>query len=165
MADILASEHLPSLHAFSLASKSCYAIAKSNCFRNIHFETIAENRLLVDIERWEGILQRHNAYSSVHRLTVHGFIPLTKFNDPSYTENPYIPLAFHRPCPAEDEWTDLRSQYSNLLFPGPKPADLEAMTAWEPLARFIKKLSGLRDLLWTAWAAFPPCILEVPEST
>lgn len=159
--DILASEHLPSLHAFSLASKSCCAIAKSNRFQNIHFETVAENRLFVDIEHWEGILQRHNAYSSVHRLTVHGFIPLTKYNHPSYSETPNIPLSSQRPCPGEDEWTDLESRYSNVLYPGPKPADLETMTAWEPLARFIKKLSGLRDLLWTAWAAFPPCILEV----
>ncbi|KAI9373587.1 hypothetical protein BJX61DRAFT_552096 [Aspergillus egyptiacus] len=159
--EILASEHLPSLHAFSLASKACCAIANSNRFRNIHFQTCGENRLFVDIAHWEGTLQRHNAYSTVRRLSVHGFIPLPKFNDPSQIENPDIPLSIHRPCPGEDEWTERQFLYSSFLSPGPNPVDLETMAAWKPLARFIKKLLGLRDLLWAGWAAFPPCILEV----
>ncbi|KAL3480485.1 hypothetical protein BJX99DRAFT_244237 [Aspergillus californicus] len=158
--DILASEHLPSLHAFALASKFCSSIANSSRFQNIHFEAVAANRLLVHIERWERTHKRNNAYASVHRLSVHGWIPLTENNHASYVETPDLPLYSEKSYPGEDEWTDLGTRYSTILWPGPKPTDLGQMAAWEPLAEFIKRLPGLRVLLWIAYAAFPPCLLH-----
>ncbi|KAL3446556.1 hypothetical protein BJX65DRAFT_308978 [Aspergillus insuetus] len=70
--EILASEHLPTLQALSLANKHCCAITNPYRFRNIHLQVYAEDRFLVDIQHWERVLENTDGSHRVRRLSVEG---------------------------------------------------------------------------------------------
>ncbi|KAL2802147.1 hypothetical protein BJX63DRAFT_441387 [Aspergillus granulosus] len=135
--DSLASEHLPSLHTFSLA-----------------------NKLLIDIEHWDNTLQKRNAYPFVQQLSIDGLAPLAKYDNPDDTKDSNTPHRHQRSCPEKDQWTDIGRRYTDFT-PRIKGIDMSEMEAWKPLADFARRLSGLKDLLWIALTYFPPCLLEV----
>ncbi|KAL2863535.1 uncharacterized protein BJX67DRAFT_363206 [Aspergillus lucknowensis] len=171
VADILASDHLPSLHAFSLASRRCCSITNPHRFRKIHFSVAAEDRLQIDILHWERVLESANAFPFVRRLSVDGHLPSEEFNDPDDLLDLEVrdrPNKRRRSFSGEDEWTFKGAQYINVLQltnNEPDPEDAKAMEAWKPLSQFLEKLSGLRDLFWLTSVQFPPCLLDVLHET
>ncbi|KAL3447458.1 hypothetical protein BJX65DRAFT_307865 [Aspergillus insuetus] len=160
VAEILASEHMPSLHAFSLASRFCCKIANAHRFRSIHFHIHLDDKLVCDIAHWEQVLAQHAAFSSVRRLSPNtntGFDGdglLGKDLDIEMYPGPKR-SCFHR----EDEWTGM---YRTWGFVDDRAADHDAQDrAWAPMARLLRKLSGLRDFFWLQHGQFPRCLLDV----
>ncbi|KAL4867223.1 hypothetical protein BDV12DRAFT_210008 [Aspergillus spectabilis] len=170
--ELLASEYLPTLQALSLANKHCCTIANPYRFQNIHFTVAAEDRLLVDIQHWQHVLEKINGFHTVRHLSVDGEAPVSKYNRLDPSDNTSVPHDFQKSFTAEDEWTDFGCQYFDLLFPRgiqivddvvedfniTTPAELHA---WRPLSGFLQKLRGLKNLFWLYSCQFPPCLLEV----
>ncbi|KAL3472824.1 hypothetical protein BJX99DRAFT_272649 [Aspergillus californicus] len=155
--DILASDHQPSLHAFSLTNKFYCAIATSNRFRNIHFNFLSSN-VLIDIQRWDRVLGSSDAFSFVQRLSIN--VAINSSNHKKPREHDLSPKRSHETFQVEDAWTDISRRYSSQDNPPPKIVRKKTLNAWNPISDFVKKLSGLRDLFWVSPGQFPPCLLD-----
>ncbi|KAJ0417364.1 hypothetical protein BJY00DRAFT_325676 [Aspergillus carlsbadensis] len=166
IADILASEHMPSLHTFSLTSRFCRDIANAHRFRGIHFHVRLANKLLGDIAHWEHILTQHNVFSSVRRLSfqtdpgIEGDGLLLRGDDYyQVKETDLYGRPFTSCFSPEDEWSEMHWPWGSI---NDRDEDHDAQDrAWEPMARFLRRLTGLRDLFWLQNGQFPRCLLEV----
>lgn len=156
--ELLAADDIPSLHAFSLASKSCCGLATLQRFYHIHIHLASEKRLLIDIEHWEQVLERYKPYPFVRRLSVCGNVYGTGGNDPEDMNDPTRPHPYHRSFPEDEEWTDLASRYWKHVNP---PVHLGQTRQWMSLVEFTRKLSQLRDLHWAAMLQLPQYLLQV----
>ncbi|KAL3477944.1 hypothetical protein BJX99DRAFT_225138 [Aspergillus californicus] len=150
VAGILATEHPPSLRAFSTASKYCCDIANTYRFWNIHFNVSREDRFLAAIQHWDTVLGNINAFPLVRRLSINSHPPSSSSN-----------LEIKKNFPGEDDWTDIGRQYLPILSTDLARFDHGEINTWEPLAQFIWKLPGLQDLYWLTNIQFPPCLLEI----
>ncbi|KAL4963344.1 uncharacterized protein BDV14DRAFT_210016 [Aspergillus stella-maris] len=158
--EYLAVEHMPSLHALSLADKFCCAVANGQRFRNIHVHSQAESRLLMDINHWETVLERNNALSTVQRLSIDGTTPPAKSNTRALNKNGHLPHCLQKSFHTEDEWTDISRKLSHD-WKVEGDYELADMDNWSVLARFVRKLSGLTELFWLARQRFPPSLLDI----
>ncbi|KAK0620646.1 hypothetical protein B0T14DRAFT_604200 [Immersiella caudata] len=138
-----------SLHAFALASKTCYEAAARQLFSQIHLHTPNKDALQASLERWAAILGPAGFHRHVRRLKV-TCTPLN--NDP-------------------DEWVDLQNRVFDMddFFQPHGGHPNSVMTKftpiasgnaiWVQLAEFIDTLSGLKDLVWAYSHCFPKPIL------
>jgi hypothetical protein len=170
--EILASEHLPTLQALSLANQHCCALANSYRFQNIHFAVDADDRFLVDIQNWERVLKNMNGFHTVRRLSVDGHPPSSRYKELDPSDDISTPGYFQTSFSVEDEWFSFEARYFDLLhlqnvidtgdgiedFNITTPAQLDA---WRPLSGFLQILQGLKSLVWLNTSQFPPCLLEV----
>ncbi|KAL2845300.1 hypothetical protein BJY01DRAFT_183388 [Aspergillus pseudoustus] len=170
--DILASEHLPTLQALSLANKNCCAVANPYRFQNIHLTVVAEDRFIVDIQHWQRVLEKINGFHSVRRLSVDGHPLGPRHQRLKHCGDTNVPHGFQTSFTAEDEWTEFGRQYIDLFLPRAVyifddgvedlnitiPAEFDA---WQPFSYFVQKLRGLKNLVWLNISQFPPCLLDV----
>ncbi|KAL2866671.1 uncharacterized protein BJX67DRAFT_354537 [Aspergillus lucknowensis] len=160
------SEHLTapankaSLHAFSLANKRCHAASKV-AFREIHIAVKTREGLETDIAKWSALLRSRNAFAEVRRLTISGRIRSQHEEKEgiSVCEDLLEDLDAGAER-EEDELTRLGGYYDSILR-GPfyqlGVAEEMSERAWRSTARFLRKLTGLRDLVFA-------CERRVPES-
>ncbi|KAL4882451.1 hypothetical protein BJY04DRAFT_41431 [Aspergillus karnatakaensis] len=161
--DYLAADHLPSLHAFALASKYCCSLVNRHRFKNIHLHSYSNGVLHLLLDYWEQILQRNKAHSYVQRLSIAGIRPPWK--TPARPDgNSELPIYQQPSFQGEDDWTDLSTRYIGSFYDrDQQPISFEP-TAWGALPDFLRKLPALRDLFWVAAGDFPPSLLVTLHS-
>lgn len=151
-----------SLYAFSLASASCCYASTRHRFSRIFFNWRSPEKLHSDIEQWDKILHIDGRYHYVQVVKVVGTMI------PDDEEKPY------RTAPEESRWwadtdddgfcelpKDWASyhRYSTPLLANPEEKKAYERP-WMPLAQFLSRLSGLRDLVWVPQTRVPPCLLS-----
>ncbi|KAL4874911.1 hypothetical protein BJY04DRAFT_224517 [Aspergillus karnatakaensis] len=168
VAEILASEHHPTLQALSLVNRHCCTIANLYRFRNIHYIISGGDRGLVDIRHWEDVLAKINGFHTVRCLSVEG-------EGPSSQCNGLLPQS-ETSLSSHSNWTDVGGRHHDILVPQIVPdginlgadrsiAEPAHLDAWVPLSIFLRRLQGLKDLFWLNRSQFPPCLLDVLHQT
>lgn len=157
IAGFLDATHPQSLVAFAQTSKRLYAVASSFLFGTLKFTPLTDGkRLAKDVEIWERILLRDEALQHVRRLILHW----DGENDGSIPDHrPYLSL---KECERSDSDTNLETCW-DLYYRGwcyetnswIKDHD------WEPLARLLKRLTGLADFFFANPGPFPPQLLQI----
>jgi hypothetical protein len=137
--NMLHDDHKPSIASFSLVNRQCRRAASPALFRRLSIRIQSPERLATDMERWTTTLEVNDGFKHVRELVARGSI----YND----------------------WErQLRKQD-----PGPKSArsgSFDYEQAWLPLARFVERTSGLKDLFYWGSTPFPICLLRVlPQDT
>lgn len=156
-----------SLFAFSLASRSCYFAATSQIFERIIIKIQGAEKLYQDLEQWNGMLQINNHARHVRRVKIVGdmqtAVPGTakEENDEPYTDEDWIvdngsyEDGFYDPHPP--------NEIDEFDGSGPLPVSEERKRhneAWLPLAQFVDKLSGLKELVYACNDQIQPCFLS-----
>lgn len=147
--------HPPSLVAFARASRGCYAIARPLLHRTVKLIITDGQHLLADLERWEAILSRDDAFSHVRRL-----IFFSSCRD--QTQHNYLSL---EPCERHDSnGLGLQSCW-DLYYDEWDPCyAINASISteqWQSTARLVQLLTGLADIFWACSTHIPLCILQV----
>ncbi|KAL3460960.1 hypothetical protein BJX64DRAFT_261810 [Aspergillus heterothallicus] len=169
------ADHKPSLGAFSQASKRCKAASR------IRFH---ELKLLLslpeDVEslaaHWTEVLHRNSAFSSVRHLTISGRTSITdeeedddeNENDEQYHGVGNMADSVIVECDqGEDELTHCGHVYDDILRGRFYQLGVgeESDEVWNDLARFLNRLTGLREVVWACERGFPQCLLKVVHRT
>lgn len=162
IAEVLDASHPPSLVAFAQTSKRHYAISSSFLFRTVRM-TLGDDeepeRLRREVDKWEAMLLRSNAFAHVRRL-----ILFSADLEREMPDNPYLAL---EPCERDDDPAHLRSCWdiyhrwwgptvsdSKPPFPSLRNQD------WQSVVRLVGQLRGLTDIFYACVAQFPSCLLE-----
>ncbi|EFR02984.1 hypothetical protein MGYG_05982 [Nannizzia gypsea CBS 118893] len=160
-----------SLYSFSLASRRCSIAAVRQRLRRVQITLETRKKLANDLAIWNHILKPHGNADYVQLVRINGSMRLEygRFAPRTETEEQQ-----------DDEWgTDLNWHCDNdsvweygekkvctdvILYGGDRPlTDEEKQSqeaAWRPLVKFIKNLSGLKDLIYASTDQIPPCMLE-----
>jgi len=175
-------EHLPSLAALASTSKHMHSIANPLLFHDVHFTLVDRTRLefsgtslpsfMRQVQDCRALLQRRAAFRRVRRLFVDERTPgdpeqvraecLLRNSTPSFTGDPLPTL-------------DVLDMFSEAALPKaihcilrrPVTNDFDTTedtyigdSAWQPLARLLGELTGLRELHFSCRGQFPPCLLQ-----
>ncbi|KUI72185.1 hypothetical protein VM1G_08066 [Cytospora mali] len=148
----LDSSHPPSLVAFALASKGCYAIASGLLFRTIKFTISDQRPQAPDVQEWEKVLLRDGGFGRVRRFIIH---------KPKYTlkntkwHSSYLSLkAYER----DDDDSEVRT-----LWDYNRPSTrthIQSNVDWESIVGLVKQLRGLTDIFFICADQIPPCLLQ-----
>lgn len=152
--------HPPSLVAFSLVSKSFYTIAGGLLFRTIKLSFSNGKQLVHNVQHWETLLLREDAFRHVRRLILCWIEDADKER-----HNGYLCL---EPCERyEDDlglrscW-DLNDYYEFLVLKFSKVSITN--DEWGAVAHIMKQTTGLADVFYSCPAQFPPCLLHTLHS-
>ncbi|KAK2873817.1 hypothetical protein FQN49_002041 [Arthroderma sp. PD_2] len=136
----------PDLYSFSLVSRRCCLASNPQRFQTIHLPgdlTTLSDRLA----RWQNILKARSSFRCVRWLVVGGFLPCG-----SDSRNEKLISK------TEDDLEDYDTgkfvcepYYGNLTD--------EVDDGWKPLSRFIVRLSGLLNFVYSI-RVFPPCLMD-----
>ena len=154
----------PSLSAFSLSSRSCCIAATAQRYSQIEVQ-------ISDPESLTRNLSRCNASLSNGR---HRHVRLLKISSYATTETRMMRAATRRPREdlreeESDKWNS-RHYFQMHDFCRPSEDSLQYgerniqdpySDSWVPLSDFVRRLSGLQDLVWTAGSFIPPSVLSV----
>jgi hypothetical protein len=132
ISNTLDTTHRPSVITFSVLNRQCRRAATPALFRTIRISISGPEALASAIARWTFVLHTNYSFRQVQQLFVSGDI---------YSDWKQIGQA-------SDHYPSLGTS-----------APFEYATAWLPLAAFIEKLSGLKDLHFDCDGDFPPCLL------
>ncbi|KAK5731519.1 hypothetical protein LTR17_011317 [Elasticomyces elasticus] len=123
--------------------------------RRIYIRLGSPETLRRDAERWLGLLLSNDCLKHVRRLEIEGCLAFASSDQYAGRYEPWL---------KDYDQTDV------LAEPPPRPGDYiyrESRTAvqhhdyvWEPLARLIRQLPRLRDLVYAAANTFSPVLLE-----
>jgi hypothetical protein len=131
ISNTLDTTHRPSVFTFSLLNHQCRRAATLVLFRRIEISVSGPEVLTSTVARWTSVLQTNFSIGQVQQLVVSGDM---------YSDWKKIGRARDRR-------------------PLGTSAPFEYATAWLPLAAFIEKLSGLKDLHFNCDGDFPHCLL------
>lgn len=150
----------PSLHAFALASRQCYAAATALIFRRIHITVKCRDQLVADVQRWRQVLERSSSLRHVRRLVIDGHMrkhPGAQGDDEE--EDPFCTSDATDDDPFDPRWADVHIPYEEPL------SIINAMTpAWSPLADFIRQLPALAEFDYGCANQLPLCLLNALHS-
>ncbi|ORY70360.1 uncharacterized protein BCR38DRAFT_405975 [Pseudomassariella vexata] len=151
-----------SLHGFSLTSKHCCCAATAQRFSRVQVTVRGQKKLRDDLRRWSKMLGANDRFRHVRQLKITGFVPREKAEDAK------VDLDTHM-VEAEDGL----SSDNDFCKPPKQPVHFwhgatrlsqednrQLDKAWQPLSCFIRKLSGLKDVVYAADGQIPRCILE-----
>lgn len=157
VAEILDATHPRSLVAFAQTSKRLYAVASRFLFSTLKFTPLTDGKLLAkDVETWERILFRDGALQYVRRLILH-WDGLYDGTGPLHS--PYLSL---KQCERSDSDTNLETCW-DLYDEGWCGGNQSGIKEheWAPLARLLKKLTGLADFIFADPGPFPSSFLQI----
>jgi hypothetical protein len=161
--ELLDTSHPPSLLSFAQTSKHQYAIASRVLFRCVRMtlgDTEGPERLRAEVQKWEAMLLRSDAFPHVRRLILY-----STDLEREMPGNPYLAL---EPCERDDDPTHWRScwdLYHNWWSPGdsefdPLPLSMSNVEDWQSLVHLVRQLKGLTDVFYACVTPFPVCLLE-----
>ncbi|KAK0666623.1 hypothetical protein QBC41DRAFT_230201 [Cercophora samala] len=180
--ELLYEEHRPSLVSFALASKQCHAIAGAYLFRRLTFNITTPTGLQKHTAKCIEILQRNHAFQHVRCVVLVGFYdegfgmyerpdPPFPFGRDEYRDEHVEMLWNTAPAPSlEWEVNNARlhgiPDYSKLDWrrvpisntPASEAYDMDE--PWDPMAKLISRLPGLREVIYQCPVQFPPCLLQ-----
>ncbi len=173
-----------SLFDFSLTSKYCCCATTPQRFARIIFTMRGNRKLRQDLARWNEILRVDGRFGHVRSVKVVGRL-LTEQQE---QQERYILFGIvagdDKTSNSDDKASNSDDKESNsdsdsddeqdfcefpqtpYWFNGsrPRPKNQEQKDAldqpWIPLAHFISRLSGLKDLVWACENQLPPCLLS-----
>ena len=151
--DYIASEDRQSIFDYSLVSRQCLYAANHRRLEHVHFTIVSRQRLNHDIEQWSSMLQDAGTFSFVRYLDIEGRLSPRGDDKQSFT------AAEEDISDDDEEILNVRLRYGRK-FDSPFLVQEEDLNAWNPLARLLSRLSGLRDLTWACTNQFPPCLLH-----
>lgn len=157
IASFLDATHPQSLVAFAQTSKRLYAVASKFLFSTLKFTPLTNGKSLAkDVETWERILLRDEALQHVRRLILYW----DGENDGSIPDHrPYLSL---KECECSDSDTDLETCWDLYYWEWCYETNSWIKDhEWEPLARLLKKLTGLADFFFANPGPFPPQFLQI----
>ncbi|OQD88451.1 hypothetical protein PENANT_c004G07175 [Penicillium antarcticum] len=157
IADILQAEDPPSIFNLAAVNRNLYIETNRYRFRDIQLNLVTRKKLAEDL--WKEILQRNDAFSSVQRLTIQGFLP--PIQDERVKKMTVVPWSSAEDRDNINELTS-REEFNDQNFDGkphwkPRPE----YNAWPALPEFVYRLLGLKDLVWSSLTLFPPPLLNV----
>ncbi|KAI0813250.1 hypothetical protein GGR55DRAFT_703227 [Xylaria sp. FL0064] len=153
-----------SIQAFSLASKRCCATAELQRFYQVRVTVRGRHSLRDILRQGNEILNADNRFRHVRRLTISGwgyaleeeknYEVIDKIGDEDEDEEIQDYFGMRGCC----GHSRIPNKYVTDGVPLPQ---YEARPeAWEPLAHFISKLPGLKDLVWDCGKGLPRHILS-----
>lgn len=107
---------------------------------------------------WDSIFRKTATFSSVRRLTIK-----TELSPPRDIDED-IELYIRESSNEDDNEVALicsRPYHRHILDGLYSDIQGEDAGTWDLLVLFLRRLSGLRDLVWTCGNQFPPCLLQV----
>lgn len=153
-----------SLFAFSLVSKKCCVVSQSSRFSRIYFRVTTAAKLREDVELWDQFLQVHDRFRHVRFVKVSGLMHLksetakrSRYRDrlgfDGLRRRPS--RSYYDPCQPTGRERDVFLENSRT--PEERPNYDEA---WLPLANFLAKLPGLKDLVHACADQISPTVLS-----
>ncbi|KAK3375703.1 hypothetical protein B0T24DRAFT_718243 [Lasiosphaeria ovina] len=136
----VARDDPPSLVALALVNKRCYSVASTALFRTVGFNISHPARLARHVQQCEDLLQRRGAFGHVRRIDIAGWDRMELWQE-----------------------GDGPRAYEGIRFPNDNESIKWAYDmdyAWLPLARLIRRLPALADLVYQCPSQFPPCLLQ-----
>ena len=153
----------PSLLAFSWSSKSCYTAATAQRYSQIQIQISDPESLIRSLSRWNASLS-NGLHRHVRRLKISSF---------ATTETRILRATTRRPREdlheeESDKWNsqhyfqmhDFCRPSEDSLQYGERNIQDPYSDSWVLLSDFVRRLSGLQDLIWTAGSSIPPSILS-----
>ncbi|KAL3451194.1 hypothetical protein BJX65DRAFT_304598 [Aspergillus insuetus] len=158
------ADYKPNLYAFSQTSKRCNA-ASNNRFRAITVHVSSPKNLKTEIESWHTILERNLAFGFVRELTISGRIatPADEAEAQEDYRNP-LPKVMVEHDQGEDELTRRGEVYDDILRGRFYHLGVEEELSddpWKQVAEFLRRLSGLKEVVWACERWFPQPLLDV----
>ncbi|KAL4893247.1 hypothetical protein BDV59DRAFT_177870 [Aspergillus ambiguus] len=152
----IADEHMSSIYTFSLVNKRCCEISNVYRFRSIQLSAPCGKELRKSMEAWSKLLEKTSSFGHVRKLEVE-ITPSTE-----YHPNSKLGATYHGGSYWDDEFSNRARRYQHIfpdrvIFPAPN----EEAQVWEPLARFIGHLTGLKDFIYACKTQLSPVILSV----
>lgn len=147
----------------------------SRRFEQIRFVVQGRQTLLKDLEQWNEILAVDGRERYVHQVKIVGYMPRLQMNEAGegteVAENYQPDIIDDEDDENEDEteidegdclkasngFMEKFTGAASILTDQEKQVQNEA---WLPLARFLARLSGLKDLIYAAFDQVPTCILS-----
>ncbi|KAK2749247.1 hypothetical protein FQN57_006863 [Myotisia sp. PD_48] len=155
----IVSEYKPSVYTLALVSKRYYFASNRYRFRKIRLDIWSRAKLTKDLYRWNTILQNTLCFGNVHQLDIRGDLPL-----PSH-DTGQMPSYRNHPTKVIDKFFNEFYETVNIIreaFCDESPQVTRMLDEdWKPLAGFLARLNGLRDLVFTGRNQFPACLLDI----
>ncbi|OIW29317.1 hypothetical protein CONLIGDRAFT_701351 [Coniochaeta ligniaria NRRL 30616] len=158
IAERLDASHPPSLLAFAQTNKHHYTIASRFLFRTVRI-TLGDNeerqRLHTEVQKWDAILRRSDAFAYVRRLILY-----SADLEPEMPHNPYLAL---EPCERDDDPAHFQSffdLYHNWYCATPSESTPVQDDDWQSLVHLVQQIGGLNDIFYACAAIFPITLLE-----
>lgn len=159
---------IPSLSAFSLASKTCHSAAIPSMFRNIHLAVHGRKALQRDVDTLIEILSRTESARHVRRLSITGSLGLdvegvtAKLSaDELYTVEWFKETGAYEIFDGQEPVFQDNGEHVSTE-PVIEKCSEEDM-AWAPVVSLIKILPGLTTLKYDCRNQFPPLLLDAIE--
>ncbi|KAH6625399.1 hypothetical protein C7974DRAFT_313076 [Boeremia exigua] len=160
IADIVKSEHRPSLYTLSLTNSACHRAVVPLIFHHIQINVSHPEILQKDIAGLNGALSRTEAARHVQRISIKGDIRVRAQNTDTD-----VPIADKTEPPdgveeilGNDTKTGLRHfvVYDESVIVKSSDEDM----AWAPVVNLLQAVPYLRDLIYDCKSQFPPSLLE-----
>jgi hypothetical protein len=157
-----------SLYAFSQTSRRCNAASK-NRFRAITVRVSSLKNLEAEIKSWNTIFERNSAFGFVRELTISGRLatPADEAEEQGDCGNP-LPKAIVEHDQGEDELTRRGEVYDDILRGRFYHLGVEEELSddpWKEVAALLRKLTGLKEVVWACERWFPQPLLDVLHRT
>lgn len=136
--DELQASHPSSVAQLALVNRQCRRAATFALFRRITLKVESPEKLAADIQQWTLSLRRNDSFRHVRALAVRGNI----WQEWRRHAHKQIPDSAGRRLPP-------------FFYEG----------SWQPLAHFMERLSGLKDIEFACESIFPSCLLSVLHSS
>jgi hypothetical protein len=159
-----------SLFSFSLVNKACCEASIRQRLKRILFFVDGPETLISEINKWEKLLDKYG-FGLVQQMKVCGGIPLKYDDKDLYLANkPDDAKAhFQHMLNDGDRFLDATSDDRPTHVNMDADFDLEHYALkselWKPLADFIPKLSGFRDLAWASSDQIPSSVFDALHRT
>lgn len=156
---------VPSLQAFSLASKACHSAATPSLFRKLHLTVHSCKALQRDADTLIEILSRTGSARYVRCLRIKGALHLdvTKHKTNVSVED-YSGLAWLKEQGVDEIFEDEEPVFSNNGWHTCTESVIERASeedmAWAPIVNLMRILPGLTTLEYTCRDQFPPILLD-----
>ncbi|KAI5369191.1 putative leucine-rich repeat domain superfamily [Septoria linicola] len=133
----LGASHSPSVAQLALVNRQCRRAAACVLFRRITLDIESPEKLAVDIQQWTSTLGTNDSFRHVRALVIRGNI-WQEWRRNAHKQTPDSAGKRLPPFVYEDSWL--------------------------PLAAFIEKLAGLKDIESGCESGFPSCLLSALHS-
>lgn len=151
----LGVETRQSLYAFALASRRCHSATKPQMFWKIHLTVLGRKKLQLDIDRWLSRLESTCSFKHVRQLEVEGRMPREQ-TDMGLVEHIFLGRLYD----SNDDFALPPLDDAYHTDTEPASAAHTEDDAWQPLAKLIRHLPVLADLVYACPSQFSPCLLE-----
>ncbi|KAL4877553.1 hypothetical protein BJY04DRAFT_221924 [Aspergillus karnatakaensis] len=161
--EFLISDYLPSIYDLALVSRHFCSVTNRYRFHHLKFELRGRKKLASDVRKWTEVLQRASAFPSVCRLTIwSGMRSSERDLIDDDVEIPSYRLHFDfEEGETEDDLTCVNEYYRSYMYTDDKVDKENDPEPWGPFPTFLRKLSGLKDLIWACKTLLAPCLLQV----